>query len=100
MKLTRFELATCKRIYNSTKTLIAKRNKLEAKIQQLQEEVEQYNNEINMFNQPIIEKFGYTPEFLIENNGEIEETSEIEETTEVVENITEQEFVEFENNNQ
>jgi hypothetical protein len=59
-ELTRFEMAACKRVAANTKSLRSKVEKLNAKIAELNEEKTTYLNEIAMWEAPIVEKYGYT----------------------------------------
>lgn len=95
-EFTRFELATIKRIAQSTKTLRTKRNKLRAKIDELQGELLVINSSIESFEQPIREMTGgYTSEQVLSGEYETltqpvqQETTPEEVETEEVEVVEE-----------
>lgn len=60
MELTRFELAACKRVAANTKSLRTKVEKLNAKIEEFTTMRDTYLSEIKMWEAPIVEKYGYT----------------------------------------
>lgn len=79
-ELTRFEMAACKRVAANTKSLRNKVEKLNAKIAELNEEKATYLNEIAMWEAPIVEKYGYTVDKILNGtyllpvcNEEVEE---------------------------
>lgn len=82
-ELTRFELATIKRIAKSTKTLRDKRDKLNAKIASCQEELQSVLETIKRFEVPIMNMTGgFTSEEVL--NGLMESIEEkIEELGEI-----------------
>lgn len=59
-ELTRFELAAVKRVAANTKTLRGKVEKLNVKIAELNTLKTTYLNEIAMWESPIVDKYGYT----------------------------------------
>lgn len=65
-ELTKFELAAVKRIAANTKSLRTKVEKLNAKIAELSETKATYLNEIAMWESPIVEKYGYTVEQILD----------------------------------
>jgi hypothetical protein len=79
-ELTRFEIAACKRVAANTKSLRTKVEKLNAKIAELSETKATYLNEIAMWESPIVEKYGYTVDEILDGtyllpvcNEEVEE---------------------------
>lgn len=76
-ELSRFELATVKRVAASTKRLRTRRDKLKAIIEESQIEMDTINETISAFDAPIvILTGGYTPEQVL--SGEYLEESEVE----------------------
>lgn len=86
-KLTRFEIAACKRIAANTKSLRTKVEKLNAKIIELGETKTTYLNEIAMWESPIVEKYGYTVEQILDGSYLLAEGEVVPEIT--VEDVTE-----------
>lgn len=89
-ELTRFELAACKRVAANTKSLRTKVEKLNAKIAELSETKATYLNEIAMWESPIVEKYGYTVEQILDGSyllaeGEVAPEITVEDITETVE---------------
>jgi uncharacterized protein YkvS len=79
-ELTRFEIAAVKRIAANTKTLRGKVEKLNAKIAELTTMKATYLNEIAMWESPIVDKYGYTVDQILDGtyllpvcNEEVEE---------------------------
>lgn len=85
-ELTRFEIAACKRVAANTKSLRTKVEKLNAKIAELTTMKTTYLNEIAMWESPIVEKYGYTVEQILDGSYLISEETMPEIT---VEDITE-----------
>lgn len=78
-KLTRFETAACKRIAANTKSLRNKVEKLNAKIAELNTMKTTYLNEIAMWEAPIVEKYGYTVDEILDGsylNAPVEDVAE------------------------
>lgn len=65
-ELTRFEIAAVKRIAANTKTLRGKVEKLNAKIAELNTMKTTYLNEISMWEAPIVDKYGYTVDQILD----------------------------------
>ena len=65
-ELTRFELAAVKRVAANTKSLRTKVEKLNAKIAELTKIRSTYINEIAMWESPIIDKYGYSVEEILD----------------------------------
>jgi hypothetical protein len=65
-ELTRFEIAAVKRIAANTKTLRGKVEKLNAKIAELNTMKATYLNEIAMWESPIVDKYGYTVDQILD----------------------------------
>ena len=65
-ELTRFELAAVKRIAANTKSLRNKVEKLNAKIAELTTMKNTYLNEIAMWESPIVDKYGYTVDQILD----------------------------------
>ena len=89
-ELTRFELAACKRVAANTKSLRTKVEKLNAKIAELSETKATYLNEIAMWESPIVEKYGYTVEQILDGSyllaeGEVSPEITVEDVTETAE---------------
>lgn len=59
-ELTRFEIAACKRVAANTKSLRTKVEKLNAKIAELEVTKNTYLSEIKMWETPIMEKYGFS----------------------------------------
>lgn len=89
-ELTKFELAAVKRIAANTKSLRTKVEKLNAKIAELSETKATYLNEIAMWESPIVEKYGYTVEQILDGSyllaeGEVVPEITVEDVIETVE---------------
>ena len=82
-KLTRFEIAACKRIAANTKTLRGKVEKLNAKIAELNTMKSNYLNEIAMWESPIVDKYGYTVEQILDGSYLLPEDCEVCDASEV-----------------
>lgn len=85
-ELTRFELAACKRVAANTKSLRTKVEKLNAKIAELNTLKTTYLNEIAMWESPIVDKYGYSVDEILDGtylipvcNEELPESISIEE---------------------
>ena len=65
-ELTRMELAACKRIAANTKNLKTKLAKLTAKIEELKNQQVAYLEEIRMWEAPIMEKYGYSVDEILD----------------------------------
>jgi hypothetical protein len=75
-ELTRFEIAACKRVAANTKSLRAKVEKLNAKIAELSETKATYLNEIAMWEAPIVEKYGYSVDQILDGSYLLPENCE------------------------
>ena len=78
-ELTRFEIAACKRVAANTKSLRTKVEKLNAKIAELNTMKTTYLNEIAMWESPIVDKYGYTVDQILDGsylNAPVEEVAE------------------------
>ena len=64
-ELTRFEMATCKRVAANTKSLKNKVFKLNEKIEELTAQRDNYLREIEMWEAPIIAKYGHSVDDII-----------------------------------
>ena len=65
-ELTRMELAACKRVAANTKSLKTKLAKLTAKIEELKNQQVTYLEEIRMWEAPIMEKYGYSVDEILD----------------------------------
>lgn len=65
-ELTRMELAACKRVAANTKSLKTKLTKLTAKIEELKNQQVAYLEEIRMWEAPIMEKYGYSVDEILD----------------------------------
>jgi hypothetical protein len=65
-ELTRFEMAAVKRVAANTKSLRTKVEKLNAKIAELQTMKSTYLNEIAMWESPIVDKYGYSVDEILD----------------------------------
>ena len=65
-ELTRMELAACKRVAANTKSLKTKLAKLTAKIEELTNQQVAYLEEIRMWEAPIMEKYGYSVDEILD----------------------------------
>ena len=65
-ELTRFEVAAVKRIAANTKSLRNKVEKLNAKIAELTTMKSTYLNEIAMWESPIVDKYGYSVDEILD----------------------------------
>lgn len=79
-ELTRFEMAAVKRVAANTKSLRTKVEKLNAKIAELTTMKSTYLNEIAMWESPIVDKYGYSVDEILDGtyllpvcNEEVEE---------------------------
>jgi len=78
-ELTRFEIAACKRVAANTKNLRTKVERLNAKINELTSMRDTYLSEIKMWEAPIVEKYGYTVDHILDGsylNTPVEEVAE------------------------
>lgn len=89
-ELTRFEIAACKRVAANTKSLRTKVEKLNTKIAELETMRDTYLSEIKMWESPIVEKYGYTVDEILDGtylipvcNEELPESIAIEEELDV-----------------
>lgn len=85
-ELTRFEMAAVKRVAANTKSLRTKVEKINAKIAELTTMKTTYLNEIAMWESPIVDKYGYTVDEILDGtyllpvcNEELPESVAIEE---------------------
>lgn len=88
-ELTRFEMAAVKRVAANTKSLRTKVEKLNAKIAELQTMKSTYLNEIAMWESPIVDKYGYSVDEILDGtylipvcNEEVEEFEDNNDTLE------------------
>ena len=84
-ELTRFEIAAVKRIAANTKTLRGKVEKLNAKIAELNETKATYLNEIAMWESPIVDKYGYTVDQILDGTYLLPEDCKVGDASEVCE---------------
>ena len=97
-ELTRFEIAACKRVAANTKSLRTKVEKLNAKIAELSETKATYLNEIAMRESPIVEKYGYTVEQILDGSYLIPTcTEELPESVAIEEELDVEEFENYAN---
>lgn len=89
-ELTRMELAACKRVAANTKSLKTKLAKLTAKIEELKSQQVTYLEEIRMWEAPIMEKYGYSVDEILDGtyliptcNEELPESMSVEEELDV-----------------
>lgn len=89
-ELTRMELAACKRVAANTKSLKTKLAKLTAKIEELKNQQVTYLEEIRMWEAPIMEKYGYSVDEILDGtyliptcNEELPESMSIEKELDV-----------------
>lgn len=90
-ELTRFEMAAVKRVAANTKSLRTKVEKLNAKIAELNTMKATYLNEIAMWESPIVDKYGYSVDEILDGtylvpvcHEELPESTSIEEELDVV----------------
>ena len=67
-ELTRMELAACKRVAANTKSLKTKLAKLTSKIEELKNQQVAYLEEIRMWEAPIMEKYGYSVDEILDGS--------------------------------
>ena len=67
-ELTRFEMAAVKRVAANTKSLRTKVEKLNAKIAELTTMKNTYLNEIAMWESPIVDKYGYSVDEILDGS--------------------------------
>lgn len=96
-ELTRFELAAVKRVAANTKSLRTKVEKLNAKIAELNETKATYLNEIAMWESPIVDKYGYTVDQILDGTYLLSTCDE--EVTGTYEDVVEVEAFEDNNDN-
>lgn len=65
-ELTRFEMAAVKRVAANTKSLRTKVEKLNAKIAELETMRNTYLSEIKVWESPIVEKYGYSVDEILD----------------------------------
>ena len=65
-ELTRFEMAAVKRVAANTKSLRTKVEKINAKIAELTTMKSTYLNEIAMWESPIVDKYGYSVDEILD----------------------------------
>ena len=65
-ELTRFEMAAVKRVAANTKSLRTKVEKLNAKIAELETMRDTYISEIKMWESPIVDKYGYSVDEILD----------------------------------
>ena len=65
-ELTRFEMAAVKRVAANTKSLRTKVEKLNAKIVELETMRNTYLSEIKVWESPIVEKYGYSVDEILD----------------------------------
>lgn len=82
-ELTRFEVAAVKRIAANTKSLRNKVEKLNAKIAELTTMKSTYLNEIAMWESPIVDKYGYTVDQILDGTYLLPEDCEVYDASEV-----------------
>ena len=82
-ELTRFEIAACKRVAANTKSLRTKVEKLNAKIAELNTMKATYLNEIAMWESPIVDKYGYTVDQILDGSYLLPEDCEVCDASEV-----------------
>ena len=89
-ELTRFEMAAVKRVAANTKSLRTKVEKLNAKIAELETMRNTYLSEIKVWESPIVEKYGYSVDEILDGtylipvcNEELPESVAIEEELDV-----------------
>ena len=87
-ELTRFEMAAVKRVAANTKSLRTKVEKLNAKIAELTTMKSTYLNEIAMWESPIVDKYGYTVDQILDGTYLIPTcTEEVEEFEDLNDNV-------------
>ena len=107
-ELTRMELAACKRVAANTKSLKTKLAKLTAKIEELKNQQVAYLEEIRMWEAPIMEKYGYSVDEILDgtyllpvcNEEEMPTTPEeciMPESIVASENLTVEAFEDYDN---
>lgn len=89
-ELTKFEKAAVKRIAANTKSLRTKVEKLNAKIAELETMRDTYLSEIKIWESPIVEKYGYTVDEILDGSyllagGQVAPEITAEDVTESVE---------------
>lgn len=87
-ELTRFELAAVKRVAANTKSLRTKVEKLNAKIAELTTMKTTYLNEIAMWESPIVDKYGYSVDEILDGTYLLPTcTEEVEEFEDLNDNL-------------
>lgn len=85
-ELTRFEFAAVKRVAANTKSLRTKVEKIQAKIAELVTMKDNYLSEIKMWEAPIVEKYGYAVDQILDGTyllPELPEDCEVCDASEV-----------------
>ena len=97
-ELTRFEMAAVKRVAANTKSLRTKVEKLNAKIAELTTMKTTYLNEIAMWESPIIDKYGYTVDQILDGSYLIPTcTEELPESVSIEEELDVEAFESYAN---
>ena len=89
-ELTRMELAACKRVAANTKSLKTKLAKLTSKSEELKNQQIAYLEEIRLWEAPIMEKYGYSVDEILDGSyllaeGEVVPEITVEDMTDTVE---------------
>lgn len=97
-ELTRFEMAAVKRVAANTKSLRTKVEKLNAKIVELTTMKSTYLNEIAMWESPIVDKYGYSVDEILDGTYLIPTcTEELSESISIEEELDVEEFKSYAN---
>lgn len=97
-ELTRMELAAVKRIAANTKSLRTKVEKLNAKIAELETMRNTYLSEIKVWESPIVEKYGYSVDEILDGTYLIPTcTEELPESVSIEEELDVEAFEDYAN---
>ena len=97
-ELTRFEMAAVKRVAANTKSLRTKVEKLNAKIAELEAMRNTYLSEIKVWESPIVEKYGYSVDEILDGTYLIPTcTEELPESVAIEEELDVEAFEDYAN---
>ena len=97
-ELTRFEMAAVKRVAANTKSLRTKVEKLNAKIAELETMRNTYLSEIKVWESPIVEKYGYSVDEILDGTYLIPTcTEELPESVAIEEELDVEAFEDYAN---
>ena len=97
-ELTRFEMAAVKRVAANTKSLRTKVEKLNAKIAEIEAMRNTYLSEIKVWESPIVEKYGYSVDEILDGTYLIPTcTEELPESVAIEEELDVEAFEDYAN---